>query len=147
MAKQKEKELVFNLRVIDINVTQFSQFELKKEFKKDNFPLVEFQSNFKYRVVENEEKIVCSISVKIKLLETNEYFAEIIVDTSFLVTPLESVVTKIEGENIHDINKVVLYNITAISASTVRGILSERFKGSVIQKDIYPLINLVDLFS
>lgn len=145
--KKKERVEIFNLRILDINVAQFSQFELKKEFKKDIFPLVEFQSDFDFKIIEEEEKVTCTISIKIRILETGEYFGEAVIATSFLVTPLQSVITKDNKGIITNINRLVLHNIAAISASTVRGIFSERFKGSLIQKDIYPLINIAELFA
>ena len=141
----KKEEIVFNIRILDIKVLKYSQFELSQEFDESKFPLVEFQTNFNFRVIENESKINSIITVKIKMIETNEYFAELIVESSFLVTPIENLITKKEDGN-YDVKGVVLFNIASVSVSTIRGILFERLKGSMIQKEIYPLANLAEIF-
>lgn len=141
----KKEEIVFNIRILDIKVLKFSQFELLQEFDESKFPLVEFQTNFNFKVIENESKINSIITVKIKMIETNEYFAELIVESSFLVTPIDSLITKKEDGN-YDVKGVVLFNIASVSVSTIRGILFERLKGSIIQKEIYPLANLAEIF-
>ena len=74
-----------------------------------------------------------------------KYFAELIVESSFAVTPLEKLITKIE-ENKYDVKGIVLYNIASVSISTIRGVLFERLKGSLIHKEIYPLTNLAKIF-
>ena len=79
------------------------------------------------------------------MIETNEYFAELIVETSFFVSPIKSVVTKAENGN-YDVKGVVLYNIGTVSLSTIRGILFEKLKGSDIQKEIFPLADLSKMF-
>lgn len=145
MAKVKQEEITFNLKFKDIKVTKFSQFELLEQIDENKFPLVEFQTQFNFKVIDNEEVIVSIVTVKIKVLETNEYFAELIVETSFFVTPLSKIATKKEN-GIYDIKRIVLYNIASVSLSTIRGILFERLKGSIIQKEIYPLTDLSRVF-
>ena len=82
----KEKEIIYNLRILDIKVVRFSQFELFEKFNSELFPLVEYQTQFDFKVTEEEEKITSVVTVKIKFIETNEYFAELIVETSFFVS-------------------------------------------------------------
>jgi hypothetical protein len=141
----KEKEITYNLRILDIKVVRFSQFELLENFDETRFPLVEYQTNFDFRVIEEEEKIISIITVKIKMIETNEYFAELIVETSFFVSPIGIIVTKTDNEK-YDVKGIVLYNIASVSLSTIRGILFERLKGSIIQKELYPLADLSRVF-
>ena len=131
----KEKEITYNLRILDIKVVRFSQFELLEKFDETKYPLVEYQTNFDFKVIEEEEKIISIITVKIKIIETNEYFAELIVETSFFVSPIGIIVTKTENEKF-DVKGIVLYNIASVSLSTIRGILFERLKGSIIQKEL-----------
>ena len=145
MTKVKQEEITFNLKFKDIKVTKFSQFELLEQIDESRFPLVEFQTQFDFKVIDNEEVIISVVTVKIKVLETNEYFAELIVETSFIVTPLNTIATKTEN-GAYDVKKIVLYNIASVSLSTIRGILFERLKGSIIQKEIYPLIDLSKVF-
>lgn len=141
----KEKEITYNLRILDIKVVRFSQFELLEKFDETKYPLVEYQTNFDFKVIEEEEKIISIITVKIKIIETNEYFAELIVETSFFVSPIGIIVTKTENEKF-DVKGIVLYNIASVSLSTIRGILFERLKGSIIQKELYPLADLSKVF-
>lgn len=141
----KEKEITYNLRILDIKVVRFSQFELLENFDETKFPVVEYQTNFDFKVVEEEEKIISIITVKIKIIETNEYFAELIVETSFFVSPINTIVTKTENQK-YDVKGIVLYNIASVSLSTIRGILFERLKGSIIQKELYPLADLSGVF-
>lgn len=141
----KKEEINFNLRILAIKVVRFSQFELLESFDNSKLPLVEFQTSFDFKVIEEEDKINSIITVKIKVIETNEYFAELIVETSFFVSPIKSVVTKAENGN-YDVKGVVLYNIGTVSLSTIRGILFEKLKGSDIQKEIFPLADLSKMF-
>lgn len=141
----KEKEITYNLRILDIKVVRFSQFELLENFDETKFPLVEYQTNFDFKVIEEEEKIISIITVKIKIIETGEYFAELIVETSFFVSPIGVIVTKANDNNF-DVKGIVLYNIASVSLSTIRGILFERLKGSIIQKELYPLADLSKMF-
>lgn len=141
----KEKEITYNLRILEIKVVRFSQFELLEKFDETKYPLVEYQTNFDFKVVEEEEKIISIITVKIKIIETNEYFAELIVETSFFVSPIGIIVTKTDNEKF-DVKGIVLYNIASVSLSTIRGILFERLKGSIIQKELYPLADLSKVF-
>lgn len=141
----KIEEINFNLKILDIKVVRYSQFELLENFDKSKFPLVEFQTSFDFKVIEEEDKINSIITIKIKVIETNEYFAELIVETSFFVSPIKSIVTKAQNGN-YDVKGVVLYNIASVSLSTIRGILYERLKGSDVQKEIYPLADLSKIF-
>ncbi|MEZ7506995.1 hypothetical protein [Flavobacterium sp. Arc2] len=141
----KIEEIIFNLKILEIKVIRYSQFELLESFDKSKFPLVEFQTSFDFKVIEEEDKINSIITIKIKVIETNEYFAELIVQTSFFVSPIKSIVTKAQNGN-YDVKGVVLYNIATVSLSTIRGILFERLKGSDIQKEVYPLADLSKIF-
>ena len=141
----KEKEIIYNLRILDIKVVRFSQFELFEKFNSELFPLVEYKTQFYFKVTEEEEKITSVVTVKIKFIETNEYFAELIVETSFFVSPINAIVTKNENGK-YDVKGIVLYNIASVSISTIRGILFEKLKGSVIQNEIYPLADLSQMF-
>lgn len=142
----KEKEINFDLRILGIDVKKFSQFELTKEFDKKKFPLVQYQTNLSFRVDNDNEKIVCIVQVSIRLVETEELFAELIVETSFLVSPLKKLV-KLNDDGKESINTVVMYNLASVSVSTIRGILFERLKGSLIQNEIYPLTDLAKMFN
>ena len=55
------------------------------------------------------------------------------------------VIKKGEGNNL-DIPNGILINIASISASTIRGILFEKLKGTIVQNEIYPLIDINAMF-
>ena len=139
-----KKEEVFNLRIFDIRVVQFSQFDLLKDFDESKIPLVEYQTNFSFKVFEKEGKIGCLTNIKVKVYETDEYFADVKVEIIFEVSPFEVAAKFNNGK--FDISNSLLFNIASVSVSTCRGILYERFKGSIIQKEVYPLADLSGLF-
>lgn len=137
-------KLESKVRILDIKITQFSQFNITTDFDVTKSPLVEFQTSLNYKAIENEEKVVCFLNVKIKILETNEYFAELKSEIIFNVTPISNVVRNVNDNQ--EIDTQLLYDITTFSISTIRGVLFEKLKGSPIQKEIYPLIDLSKLF-
>ena len=141
----EKKDLTFSLRFAEIKLNKYSQFDLEQEFDLNAKGLIEFQSNFNFRILEKEEKIVCTVDVKLVVLETKEEFAQIKVENFFNVNPFNEVVKK-KSENNYDIPNPLLHNLVSLSISTVRGILSEKLKGTIAQKEVYPLINLDNLF-
>ncbi len=134
------KKVTFNLRFAEINVSKYSQFDLEKEFNKDEKPFIEFQSNFQFKVLEKEEKLVCIVSVELIIIETKEVFAELKVENIFNIMPFDDVV-KSESDDSYNIPNPVLHNLFSLSISTFRGILSEKLKGTIAQNEVYPLIN------
>lgn len=142
---EKKKELRYNLRILEINLVKFSQFELVENFDKSSRPLIEFQTEFNFKVIEEESKLNCLTKVEMIIIETKEKFADLIVETGFLVSPFD-VIAKKTGENQYDINDAVLLNIANVSFSTVRGILFEKLKGTIAQSEIYPLADLTKVF-
>jgi len=140
-----KKNITFNLRFAEINISKYSQFDLEKEFNKDEKLLIEFQSDFLFRVLKEEGKIICVVSVKLIIIETKEYFAELKVENVFNIKPFDEII-KIESDDTFDIPDPVLHNLVSLSISTVRGILSEKLKGTIAQNEVYPLINVASLF-
>ena len=49
-------------------------------------------------------------------------------------------------ENRFDIPNGLLVNIATLSVSTVRGILFEKLKGTIVEKEVYPLIDITTMF-
>jgi hypothetical protein len=144
MAVKKVEEIAFNMRLLGIKVVQFSQFDVSTDYDKNAYPLVEYQSDFNFNVVENEDRVVCTIVVTIRIIETQENFAQLTTEFNFEVLPLDKLVVK--RDNVVDINNNLLYTVGSIAISTVRGILVEKLRGSIIQNDVYPLMDLVQLF-
>jgi hypothetical protein len=140
-----KKSITFNLRFAEIQVSKYSQFDLIKEFNKSKKPLIEFQSDFQFKVVKNEGKIICIVTVKLIVIETKEDFAELKVENAFNIEPFGEVVKTVDDKN-YDIPNPVLHNLVSLSISTVRGILFEKLKGTIAQNEVYPLINAASLF-
>lgn len=143
--KEVSKEITLNMRFKEIKVIKFSQFDLESEVNSLKEPLVEFQTNFQFRAFEKEDLLACLISVKLVLLATNEDFAELKVESFFEIKPFNEVIKKVEDT--YDIPDGILVNIASLSASTVRGILFEKLKGTIVEKEVYPLIDVNSLFN
>ena len=139
------KNITLNLRFAEIKVTKYSQYDLEKDFKKDEKPFVEFQSSFNFKVLEKEERLSCLVTVAIIIIETKEEFAELKVENIFELKPFKDVI-KSKSENSYDIPDAILHNLVSLSISTVRGILSEKLKGTIVQNEVYPLIDPTSLF-
>jgi hypothetical protein len=142
--KEDSKEITLNMRFKNIKVIKFSQFDLDNEINSIKEPLVEFQTNFQFRVIEKEDLLACLITVKLVLLATKEDFAELKVESFFEIKPFTDVIKKVE--NNFDIPDGILVNIASLSASTFRGILFEKLKGTIVEKEVYPLIDINSLF-
>ncbi|QRM89769.1 hypothetical protein FG167_11200 [Lacinutrix sp. WUR7] len=142
---KENKKLDIDIRYANINVSKFSQFDLKDEFDKEAKPLVNFNSNFQFKVFPDKEMITCIVSVNVSIIETGESFCELNVENEFEIKPLAKIV-KIEAEDKHNVPTEILRTIVSLSVSTVRGILYEKSKGSIIQGEVYPLINPMSLF-
>lgn len=140
----EKKELTFNLRFAEIKLIKYSQFDLEQEFDLEAKGLIEFQSNFNFRILSKEEKIACIVDVKLVINETKEEFAQIKVENYFNIEPFKEVV-KEKSPNNYDIPNPLLHNLVSLSISTVRGIISEKLKGTIAQREVYPLINLDNL--
>jgi len=129
-----------NMRFTDINVIKYSQYDLIESFDKNNKTLVNFQSNFQFKVIPETESMACSVIVEIRIIETDELFSELKVQNIFEVKPLSKILNT-KKENSYDIPNGLLNTIISLSISTVRGILSEKLKGTFIQNEVYPLID------
>lgn len=140
------KNITLNLRFAEIKVSKYSQYDLEKDFKKDEKPFVEFQSSFNFKILEKEERLSCLVTVVIIIIETKEEFAELKVENIFELKPFKDVI-KSKSENSYDIPDAVLHNLVSLSISTVRGILSEKLKGTIVQNEVYPLIDPTSLFN
>ncbi|WP_040497569.1 hypothetical protein [Fulvivirga imtechensis] len=137
----------FDLRFAKINILGFSQFDQKNSFNKNAYPLIDFLTNIQFRVIEDVKRISCLITVKMKIKETDEAFAELKVETQFEVNPFDQTIVKESKDtNDYQIPNILMYNVANVSVSTVRGILYEKLKGTVAQDEVFPLIDLAPQF-
>ncbi|QIE58633.1 hypothetical protein G5B37_03375 [Rasiella rasia] len=143
MDKQESKKL--DMRFKNIKVLKYSQFDLLEEFDKDVRPLVNFNSNFQFKVEPENNQITCVVMVQISILETGELFSELKVENVIEMTPLAEIIETSDGS--HNVPNGILQLVVSLSISTVRGILSEKVKGTIMQDEIYPLIDPASLIS
>lgn len=141
-----KKNITLNMRFTDIKVSKYLQYDLQIDFDNEKKPLVQFQSNFNFQVLEDTEKISCLIDVKILILETEEVFAELKVENIFEIKPFTDIIKPNSNKNGFNIPDAILINLVSISISTVRGILSEKLKGTIVQNEIFPLIDPLSIF-
>ena len=142
---KNKKTISLDMRYKEIKVLKFLQFDTEADLSTLKTPIVEFQTNFQFRVLDNEELIACLTIVKLVLMETKEDFAELKIENFFEIKPFNDVIKK--KEDGFEIPNGIIVNIASISASTLRGILHEKLKGTIAEKEVYPLINVNDLFT
>jgi len=141
---EAKNEIQLKIRFADIKVVKFSQSDISLITHEIEKQSVEYTTNVTYNIFEEDERIVCVLNIIVKLAKTKEELAELTVNIEFDVSPLGEVMIT-EGSD-KRIKTEVLSHLTSISASTVRGIIFERFKGSTLQSQIYPLFNVSNLF-
>ncbi len=138
-------EQSFTIRLVGMNVTGFSQNDLKMDYDNSVFPLLEYNTSFGFKVDEEKENVSCILTIKTMIKETKEVLANLSLDVNFEISPFKEVVIK-KKETEYDINNFILYNMASITASSARGVLYEKLKGSIPQTEIYPLLDLSQLF-
>jgi hypothetical protein len=137
------KSVKFQMRISSINVLKFSQFDLA-DFDTNKKNLVEYQSSFEVKVLDESEEIGIQANVKLKIIELDEYFGELKVLFKFHLTPFDVVAKKID-EVSFQIPDFLMLNFTNIVIGTLRGILFEKLKGTPLQNEIFPLIDLNEI--
>ena len=141
MAK-KTQEIQFQMRISSINVLKFSQYDIEAlDLTKDS--TIEFQSDFGVQILEKSSEIAIETTVKLKIQELDKYYGELKTLIKFSVDPF-AVVVKKNGDN-YQIPDMIMMNLFNIAAGTLRGILFEKLRGTVLQKEILPLIDVREL--
>ena len=141
---ETKKEIKFGLRYSGINVLKFSQYDVSN-FNINNDNLIEYQNNFEVKVFEDTEEIGIISTTLLKIIEINENFCELKVLSKFKIVNFKEIIIK-KSENSFDIPDALLLNFTTIVFGTIRGILHEKLKGTIIQNEVFPLIDIKDLW-
>lgn len=141
MAKKK-KDIKLGLRYSSINVLKFSQYDVG-DFDAKNDDIIEYQTDFAAIVLEKTEEIGIQTTIKLKIIEIDEIFCELKVESRFQVVPFNDIIVK--NDKGYDIPDGLLVNFTAIILGTIRGILYEKLKGTILQNEVLPLIDINDL--
>lgn len=134
----KEKEIQFQMRISLINVLRFSQYDIG-EFDQNKIDAIEYQSDFNVKILEESSEVAVETTVKLKVQELDNYFGELKVLMKFHVTPFETVIKK--ESNGFQIPDTLMLNLLNIVAGTIRGILYEKLRGTILQNEVFPLID------
>ncbi len=140
--ENKIKEVTFQMRISSLNVLKFSQYDIEG-FEADKEDLIEYQSNINFTVLEESSEVAIEITVKLKNTDLNALLGELKVLMKFHITPLSEVITKKEDD--FEIPDAVVSNLITIVAGTVRGILYEKLRGTPLQGQVFPLIDVKEL--
>lgn len=140
----EENKITLEMKFDGIKIINFSQSNL--DFDNDKKNIIEFQTDFQFNVYNDSSKIGCLLNLKVIVPNFEEEFAELKVEFFFIIRPFDKVVLKTDDDK-YGIPDALMHNLASISISTARGILFEKLRGSVLQNDIFPLINPADLFN
>lgn len=139
---ENKKDIQFQMKISSINVLKYAQFDLNETIDKNS---IEYQSDFGVQIMEDTSEIGIETTVNIKIQGTDKLLGELKTLIKFNLNPFEAVVKK-ESENFQIPNPVML-NLFHIVAGTIRGILHEKFKGTMLQGEVFPLIDVNQLLS
>lgn len=140
---ETKKEIKFGLKYSSINVVKFSQYDVE-DFSIDNENLIEYQNNFEVKVFEDSDEIGMMSTTVLKIIEIDQIFCELKLLSKFKIINFKDVVIKKE-EGSFDIPESLLLNFSTIVLGTIRGILHEKLKGTILQNEVFPLIDIRDL--
>lgn len=140
--KDKGKEIQFQMRISSINVLRFSQYDIG-EFALDKNDAIEYQSDFNIKILEESGEVAVETTVKLKVKDLDSLFGELKVLMKFSITPFDSVIIK--EKNGFQIPDMLMFNFFNLITGTIRGILYEKLRGTVLQNEVFPLIDLKDL--
>jgi hypothetical protein len=138
------KHSTFGMRFSKINVLRYSQYDISN-FDVSKDALIEYQTNFQFKIQKESSEIVILGNVKLFLIETKELFAELKVECFFELKPFDDAIK--QKENSYDVPNDLLISLTTIVIGTIRGILHEKLKGTPLQKEVYPLMNTKELMN
>ncbi|WP_026994851.1 hypothetical protein [Flectobacillus major] len=128
------------MRISSIQVLSFSQFEIAGLDPIEDRE-IEFQTQYDLRLFEETSEIGITSVVVLKLMKRNVNYAEMKTLVKFKIDPLSSVIRK-DSPNSFALPDTLVLNLTTIVTGTIRGILSERMKGTVFQNEVFPLVDL-----
>lgn len=128
------------LRYLSINVLKFSQFDIGEFEIRQGEDVIEYQASFESKINSEKEEVIITTTLNLKIIEIDDIFCELKVASKFGVSPFENGIKEKDGKYL--ISESLLANFTAIIMGTLRGILHEKLKGTVLQNEVLPLIDL-----
>lgn len=140
--ENQEKQVQFKMKINSINVLRFSQYEIE-DIDPDKLADIEYQSDFGIKALPDTSEVAVQTTLKIKIQELNCYFGELKVQMNFHISPFDNVIKRTDtGFKLPDI---LTYNLFNILSGTLRGVLHEKLKGTILQNEVFPLIDIKDL--
>jgi hypothetical protein len=137
--KNEKHKVEFQMRLTSISVLKFAQYDIEFfDTKKED--AIEYQSEFNLKVLEESSSILIETTLKLKVLELEKYFGELKVATTFHISPFEKIIK--QDNDSHQIPDLLVANLFSIVTGIVRGILFEKLRGTVLQDEILPLIDI-----
>lgn len=141
--KQKQKEISLKMRISSVDVVQYLQYDIG-DVAFNPKDTVEYVTGFGLKVHKETEELEVRTTVQIRLPKIEVDFGEIIVVIKYRIQPFNEVVIETDDGK-HKIPKPLLNHLTSLSANTLRGILHEKFKGTILDKEVFPLVDSPDL--
>lgn len=135
----------FQMRIASIDVLRFAIHEVNG-FDKSANDIFEYQSEFGFNVFEENNQVGIEMTVVVRVRETGELFSDLKVLMKFEILPFNLVIIK-KNEKTFNIPNEVMSNLLHVTAGTARGILYERLKGTIAHLEIYPLLDINQLFA
>ena len=135
-----KKDIQFQMKISSINVMRFSQYDVEDNTKQNT---IEYQSDFGIRILEETSEIAIETTVKLKSQGLDKYLGELKTLIKFNIRPFGTVIKKEGGS--YQIPNDLMLNLFNIVTGTVRGILHERLRGTSLQNEIFPLIDVNQL--
>lgn len=139
-------QISFGLRFSKINVLSYTQNNIS-DIETKNDAKIEYLSSFQLKVYQELSEIAILATIKLVLNDTKELFAELKVECHFEVKPFENAVKLSANKTEFEIPNDLLVHLSSLSVGTIRGILHEKFKGTPLQKEVFPLINPKELLN
>jgi len=139
MSKPKQ----YNLRLSKINVLDYSYNEKHVANRDFDGIIKNLLIDTKTTIDIDEDKKIIKIKLKIefRLKDLLEVFFEILVETSFELSPFDQIVQKNDSGNIFITDDSITNTLLGLSFSTARGIVFERLRGSMLQGVLLPVID------
>lgn len=142
---ETNNQIQFQMRITSINVLRFSVHELSG-LKSVGGDIFEYQSDFEVKILEESNEIGIEMTVSIRVRETGELFSDLKILMKFEFLPYDQVVIK-KKDKTFNIPHAVIGNLFHITAGTIRGILYERLKGTISPIEIFPLLDINQMFA
>ncbi len=133
-----ENKAKIQIKYSSINVLKFSQFDVP-EFTISNDNDLEYLSEFQAGVNEQTKEFSVTTTLRIKVLPIEEVFCELKVISKFIVLPFDIIKVNKDTKTL-DIPENLVLEVSDIIMSTMRGILHERLRGTVLQNQVLPLV-------